>query len=206
MLVVVGVLGFVIFGGGGTHVLGVGSDDAIPPFDFVRGHTSAVSVATNDKKVPAAAQTAAKNVTTTLDTLYTEAFLDPGNWRDGSYDEVWPLFSDQASSAAQQDASTLTVGSGGGDTYTEIFQPKGRIDVRVLMNDKSQVQTAVAVVRFSAVGTRKDGKETLFRSSGQYFLNLGADSWQVYSFSVDRDDHVREPAPTASGSPTEQAS
>jgi hypothetical protein len=200
-LVVIGVLGFVLFGGDGAGgIIGNHEDDTIPPFDFAVGRTSAVSVKADEKKtMPAAAKTAATDVTTTLDTLYTEGFLDPANWRDGSYDEVWPVFADDATGAAQQDASTLTVGATG-DDFEKIAEPKGRIQVKVLLNDRNEVATAVAIVKFSAVGTRKDGKLTLFRSAGQYFLRQDDDAWRVYSFSVERDDRLREPKPSASGS------
>jgi hypothetical protein len=199
VLVVLGVLAFVLFSGGdGGGILGSGPDDTIPAFDFSQGRTTAVSVKAADKKqVPASAKTAATGVTSTLDTLYTESFLDPANWRDGSYDEVWPLFVDSAAGAAQQNTSTLTVGDAGG-ALTRIAEPKGRIQVKVLLNDKDAVATVVAIVRFSAVGTRKDGKLTLFRSSGQYFLQPGGDGWQVYSFNVSRHDEVREPKPSGS--------
>jgi hypothetical protein len=207
VLVVLAVLAFVLFGGagGGGGLLGSGQDDEIPAFDFAQGKTSAVSVSADKKEVPAAAKRAATDITSTLDTLYTEAFLDPANWRDGTYDDVWPLFADAASEAAQQDPSALTVGSGGG-AYTKIAQPKGRVQVKILLNDDEQVATAVAVVRFKAIGTRTDGKETVFRSSGQYFLQPGGDAWQVYSFSVDRDDTVREPPPPSSGAASAAAS
>jgi hypothetical protein len=199
VIVVLGALAFVLFGGGdGGGILDSGPDDTIPSFDFAQGRTTAVSVTADKKQVPPDVETAATRVTSTLDTLYTEAFLDPANWRDGAYDEVWPLFADPAVGPAQQDTPTLTVGSNGG-AYTRIADPKGRIQVKVLLNDEDQVATAVAVVRFKAVGTRTDGKETVFRSSGQYFLQPDGDTWQVYSFSVDRDDAEREPKPSASG-------
>jgi hypothetical protein len=205
-LVVLGVLAFVLFGGGGGSggILGSGPDNTIPAFDFAQGRTTAVSVTADKKQVPASAKTAASGITSTLDTLYTEAFLDPANWRDAAYDEVWPLFADSAGGAAQEDTSTLTVA--GGDAYTRIADARGRIQVKVLLNDEDQVATAVAIVRFTAVGTRKDGKLTVFRSSGQYFLQPGGDGWQVYSFSVNRDDTVREPKPSASGTASAESS
>lgn len=207
VLVVIGVLGFVLFGGGGGGgIIGGHEDDTIPAFDFTVGKTSAVSVTKEKGHTPDSATSAATDITSALDTLYTEAFLDPANWRDGSYDEVWPVFADSASGAAQQDASTLTVGTGGGDTFEKIADPRGRVQVKVLLNDKNEVATAVAIVRFSAVGTRKDGKLTVFRSSGQYFMRPGGDGWQVYSFSVNRDDQLREPKPSPSGSPSGAAS
>jgi hypothetical protein len=207
-LVVIGVLGFVLFGGGGDGGLigGGGEDDTIPAFDFKVGKTSAVSVTADKEKTPDVAKTAATDITSALDTLYTEAFLDPANWRDGSYDEVWPVFADSATGEAQQDADALTVGTGGGEAFQKIVEPKGRIQVKVLLNDKDRIATAVAIVRFSAVGTRKDGKLTVFRSAGQYFMQPGDDGWQVYSFSVNRDDQLREPKPSASASASGESS
>jgi hypothetical protein len=205
-LVAIGVLGFLLFRGGGVGgILPGGPDNTIPNFAFKQGKTSAVAVKDEKKNaVPEAATAAAGEVKTAMTTLYTEAFLDPANWRDGSYDEVWPVFLDSAVGPAQQDVSTLTVGSGGGEAYTKIADPKGRLNVKVLLNDKDQVATAVAIVKFSAVGTRKDGKLTVFRSSGQYFLRPGGDGWQVYSFDVKRADQTKEPkpspAPSGSGS------
>lgn len=206
-LVVLGVLAFLLLGGGngGGILRGGGPDDTIPAFEFATGKTTAVSVTDEKKEVPGSARSAATDVTSTLDELYTEGFLDPANWRDGSYDEVWPLFADDAQGTAQQDSGTLTFGTGG-SALTRIGEPKGRIEVKVLLDDKDRVATAVAVVRFSAVGTRKDGRLTIIRSSGQYFLRPEGDGWRVYSFSVDRDDQVREPKPSPSGSASEEAS
>jgi hypothetical protein len=205
-LVVIGVLGFLLFGRGDNSIIGTGPDNTIPAFAFNEGRTSAVAVTdTKSKGVPQSAKTAAKDIKTTMTTLYTEGFLDPANWRDGSYDEVWPLFVDNASGPAQQHASTLTVGTGGGDTFTKIADPNGRLSVRVLLNAKNDVATAVAIVDFTAVGTRKDGKLTMFHSVGQYFLRPGGDGWQVYSFDVRRNDKVEAP-PSPSGSASGSAS
>lgn len=198
VLVALGVLGFVLFRGGGASLIPGGPDNTIPDFAFTQGKTSAVAVKEEKKKsVPASAETAAADVKTAMTTLYTEAFLDPANWRDGSYDEVWPVFFDNAMGPAQQDTSTLTVGVGGGNTFTTITQPKGRLNVKVLLNGKDEVATAVAIVKFRAVGTRKDGKVTVFHSSGQYFLRPGDGGWQIYSFDVKRADQVKEPKPSA---------
>jgi hypothetical protein len=199
VLVVLGVLGFVLFrGGGAASLIPGGPDNTIPDFAFKQGKTSAVAVKDEKKNsVPSSAESAAADVKTAMTRLYTEAFLDPANWRDGSYDEVWPVFFDNAVGPAQQDASTLTVGTGGGDTFTKIAEPKGRLNVKVLLNDKDEVATAVAIVKFSAVGTRKDGKLTVFHSTGQYFLRPGDGGWQVYSFDVKRADQVKQPKPSA---------
>jgi hypothetical protein len=205
VLVVVGVLGFLLFGRGGDGILHH-EDEKIPAFTFEQRKVRAESVTAAHPNPPASATTVSKDVTATLHTLYTEGFLDPANWRDGSYDEVWPVFTDEAQPAAQQDAATLTVGSGGDETFTTIAQPKGNVEVRVLLNDKNQVATAVAVVNFEAVGTRKDGKLTRFDSSGQYFLRRTGDGWRIYAFDVHRNDKLETPSPGPSAGASAAAS
>ncbi len=197
VLVVVGVAGYLLFGRGGGGILHH-DDEKIPAFTFEQRKVEAESVTAAHPKTPAGATTVAKEVTSTLHTLYTEAFLDPANWRDGSYDEVWPVFTDDSQPAAQQDATTLTVGTGGGDTFSKIAQPKGDVEVRVLLDDKNQVATAVAVVEFEAVGTRNDGKLTRFDSAGQYFLRRTGDGWRIYAFDVHRNDKIETPSPAPS--------
>jgi hypothetical protein len=202
VLVVVGVVGFVLFGRGGGSIFT--PHDKIPSFTFAQRTIKAESVTAARAKPPESAKTAAANVTSTLQTLYTEGFLDPGNWRDGSYDEVWPVFTDDAEAAAQRDQSTLTVGSAGGDTFTKIAEPEGHVEVHVLLNKQDQVATAVALVTFEATGTRKDGKLTHFQSTGQYFLRHVGGGWRIYAFDVHRDDTVTSPpaGPSADASGT----
>ena len=69
-----------------------------------------------------------------MTSLYTEAFLDPANWRGGSYDQVWPPFDGGSQAAAEQDGGALTLGTTAGDTYDTVDQPKGKLNVKVLMD------------------------------------------------------------------------
>ena len=139
--------------------------------------------------------------------LYTEAFLDPANWRDGSYDEVWPLFEEGSQAAAQQDGTTLTLGPSAGGQFEQVGQPVGTLNVRVLLDRANQPVTAVAIVKFKALASAKDGTTMAVVSTGQYFLRSVSDGWLVYAFSVSRDDHeVVIPSPGPSASPTAAAS
>jgi len=207
-LVALGVVLFLLFrgGGGGGGILD-GGDDTIPAFDFRL--TRALPILVTDKKptqFEATAEDVAGQVSDTMTTLYTEAFLDPANWRDGSYDEVWPLFEDGSQAAAEQDGATLTLGPSAGDRFDKVDQPLGRLSVKVLLDRTNQPATAVAIVTFKALGTAKDGTHILVVSTGQYFLRPLSDGWQVYSFSVSRDDHEVVPSPGPSSSPTAAAS
>jgi hypothetical protein len=206
-LVALGVVLFLLFQGGGDGGLLDGGDDTIPAFDF--RVTRAVPILVTDTKptqFDASARDVATQVGDTMTTLYTEAFLDPANWRGGSYDEVWPLFEDGSQAAAQQDGTTLTLGPSAGDRFDKVDQPLGTLNVKVLLDRTNQPATAVAIVKFKALGTATDGTSILLVSTGQYFLRPLSDGWRVYSFSVNRDDHEVVPSPGPSSSPTAAAS
>ncbi len=207
-LVALGIVLFLLLRGGGSGggIIG-GPDNTIPAFDFRL--TKAIPIlVTNHKptQFDSAAQDVAGQVGATMTMLYREAFLDPANWRDGSYDEVWPLFEDGSQAAAQQDGTTLTLGPSAGDQFDTIDQPLGTLSVKVLLDRTNQPATAVAIVKFKALATAKAGAPILVVSTGQYFLRQTSDGWLVYAFSVSRDDHEVVPSPGPSSSPTAAAS
>ncbi|MGH2659061.1 MAG: hypothetical protein ACRDHS_05175, partial [Actinomycetota bacterium] len=101
-IVALGVVVFLVLrdGGGSTGILD-GEDDTIPAFDFQVVKAVPISVTAADaKRLAGIAEAVAGPVTDTMTLLYTEAFLDPANWRDGSYEEVWPLFDGGSEAAA----------------------------------------------------------------------------------------------------------
>jgi hypothetical protein len=206
-LVALGIVLFLLFRGGDSGGILDGGDDTIPAFDFRVAR--AIPILVTDKKpaqFDSTAQDVAGQVGATMTTLYTEAFLDPANWRDGSYDEVWPLFEDGSQAAAQQDGTTLTLGPSAGDQFDTVAQPLGTLNVKVLLDRTNQPATAVAIVKFKALATAKVGAPILVVSTGQYFLRKASDGWLVYAFSVSRDDHEVVPSPGPSSSPTAAAS
>ncbi|HZD80201.1 MAG TPA: hypothetical protein VE646_09200 [Actinomycetota bacterium] len=204
-LVALGLILFLVLrgGSGGGGILGRAQDDSIPRLRFRLSKVVPVPVTdAKPSELEHAARPAASAVTKTITALYSEAFLDPGNWRGGSYDSVWTLFDDGSRSAAQGEDQTLTLGPSAGDRYETVKQPKGKLSVKVLLDDKEQAATAVAIVRFETVATGKDGTLTTVVSTGQYFLHPGPDGWRIYSFSVGREDEEQAPQPGPSGSPS----
>ncbi len=201
-------LGLVLFlvlrgGSGGRGIFGGGPDDTIPAFDFRITKTQPIVVTDKEpSQFDSSAAQVADEVTKTMTALYTEAFLDPSNWRDGTYDNVWPLFDEGSRTSAQQDGTTLTLGASAGDTYDKVGRPKGKIAVKVLLDREEKPSMAVAIVKFSALGTRKDGTYTEIVSTGQFFLRPGGSGWTVYAFQVRRSDHETTPPPGPSGSPS----
>lgn len=208
VVVVLGLVAlFLVRDGDGGGILGGGPDNTIPEFAFALTKTTPISVKTEDPRdLTAPAEQAAAEVEGTMTELYTEAFLDPANWREGSYDEVWPLFDEAASAAAQGDVEILTIGATAGDGFDTVQPARNRLTVTVLLDADGNPATAVAVVRFTATAEGKDGALTAIVSAGQYFLEDTAGGWRIVSYSVDRDDHEKVPKPGPSATPSAAAS
>ena len=69
-----------------------------PEFAFERSRPTAVETAAEPQHQAAteAARGPAEATTEQLDGLYTAAFLEPGNWMDGDYDDVLTFFAGDA--------------------------------------------------------------------------------------------------------------
>ncbi len=207
MLVALGVvLILVITGGDGGGLLGIGGpDDTVPSFDFSVGRTQAVATSekTDAETLASAAERVAGEATPVIDLLYTEAFLDPANWRDGEYDEVWEVFDPSALQAAQEGVETVTLGATAGDAFDEVQPDRSKVSFKVLFDDEGSPTTVVAIVAFQALAKGKDGTYTEIVSEGQYFLRDAGGGWKVFSFDVKRADHeaaAPNPAPSATPS------
>ncbi len=185
-------------GGGGT-----GGLPPTPSFAFTLTKSVPVSIKTAKvQQLAGPAAQAASAVSKTMTDLYTEAFLDPSNWHAGSYDSVWSLFDGGATAAAQKSAETLTAGAGAGGSYETIEPSTGTLAVKVLLDRNDQPGTAVAIVRFAADATAKDGTVRALVSSGQFYLHPTPGGWIIYSFEVDRRDHPVAPPPSPTGIPS----
>ena len=191
-------------GGGAIPILSGGPDNTVPRFGFQV--TKALAVATDPNADQAALKPTAEQIgaeiTPAIDELFTNAFLDPSNWRDGDYGEIFGAFAADAAVSAQQDVETLTLGASAGDVYDSVDPEKSTLSYRVLFDPDGNVDTVVAVFSFSATGARTDGTYVALASRGQLFLR-DLDGWKITAFKVTRKDHVTEPSPPA---PSAQAS
>ena len=181
-------------GDGGNAGDGDVASPTTPPFRFddtshklVR--TSPEPVGSRRKRASAAAATAAEDV---LTELYTEGFLDPANWEQGSYADAFGGFARGARDEAETHPDLLTAGPGAGDRYERIEPKSGRIATRILLDRRGSPVVLVSVVRFTAVATGSD--EVVLRSAGQYFFELVGSAWRITSFDVTRDDGPRQAA------------
>lgn len=209
MLVVAVVLIVSLLGGGGGRALiGGGSEPTTPSFSFKVTKVTAVPTrpsATADQ-LKDKAKPPANEVVHVMDALYVQAFLNPDNWQHGSYDDVWSMFDAGAAAEAQQQVDTLTAGSGAGDAFDEILPKSGTLKAKVLLDPKDVPYSVVAIVKFTAIGSGKDGKDLAMTSQGQFVLQKIDGTWKVVSFRVLRNDVPKAPSPSAtasaSGSPS----
>ena len=206
-LVAVALAAVVIFSlssGDGGPLGGIVGDDTpeTPEFAFDTAKPKAVETSTkpDHKQAVAAAQVPAEAVTQRIDDLYTAAFLDPGNWMDGSYDDVLDFFDDEASDAAEEQIDVLTAGPGAPDAFDTIKPMPSTLKVHVLLDPEGVPRAVEGSARFVARGTGPVG-EVMLVSKGQFVFEKTDGEWMVVSFSVQRNDEEREPKPDASSSP-----
>lgn len=209
MLVAGGAIALLALKGGSVPgVFGGGPDNSTPTFDFRAGKTIAISTSdqVRAKDLQTAADQTAVEATPVIDALFTQAFLNPENWRSGSYDSAFEAFDDAARTSAEKQIETVTLGTTAGDTYDTVSPGKSKLWFRVLFDADSKPTSVVAVVRFHALGKRKDGTYTDITAHAQFFMHDTGDGWQIYSFKVGRTDQETTPPPGPSGSPSASTS
>jgi hypothetical protein len=202
LLVVAGIVLILVLGGGssGRGILGIGGDDQsdeVPPFEFRTGKTGVVATVPDAdvEALKAAAAPVTAEIVPVLDDLYTNGFLDPTNWREGDYEEVVALFSDEAAPAAQESLETLTLGATAGDVYETVTPNKGSLTFEVLFDPEGTANTVVVSVKFYALGERTDGTYTSIISVGDVFLQDDG-GWKITAFEVRRGDKETDPPPS----------
>ena len=212
-IVVVALVGVAIFAlaGGDASSLGPGllGDDTpeTPAFDFETSKPKAVETSTDPdhKAAVEAAQAPAEAVTERIDDLYTAAFLDPGNWMEGEYDDVLAFFDGGAADAAERQLDVLTAGPAAGDAFDTIRPLPSTLKVQVLFDPDGTPHAVEGSARFVARGAGEDGQVDLV-SKGQFVFERADGEWVVVSFSVRRSDEEREstpPSASASAEPSE---
>lgn len=218
LAVVAAVVAAVIISSGGSggplSAIGVNDPEA-PAFDFEIADVSAITTTlvpnpeahqptqsqlkAAEKKAQEAAQPAATAAAAALDDFYTAAFLDPGNWQDGAYDDAFDGFSDEARAEAETQLEVLTAGTAAAG-FTTIEPLPSTVKTRVLLDPHGAPTTVVGVAKFEATGEGADGSH-IFISRGQFFFERIDGDWTVVGFSVSRADKAGKPL-TSPSSPS----
>ncbi len=207
------VLILVLKGGGGGGIIdritggGNADDDTVPSFEFRQSKTSVVATVedADTEAMRTQAGTVVDDITPLLDELYTNAFLDPTNWRDGEYDEIFTIFADDALPSARAGVETITLGATAGDLYERVTPRRGSLQFHVLFDQDGAPATVVVQVNFTALGQRQDGTYTAIVSKGELFLS-DEGGWKVTAFDVSRSDHETKPPPSPTPSSSASAS
>jgi len=203
-LALVGAVIFSLSSGDSGPLGGIVGDDTpdTPEFAFETGKPKAVETSTepDHEQAVAAAQAPAEAVTQRIDDLYSAAFLDPGNWMDGDYDDVLDFFAGGASDAAEEQLDVLTAGPGAAEAFDTIRPMPSTLKVQVLLDPEGVPRAVEGSARFVARGTGSAGQVTLV-SKGQFVFEKDDGEWLVVSFSVQRNDEERELKPSSSSSP-----
>jgi hypothetical protein len=204
VLVAIGVAILLALRGGDGAIIG-GGDEPAPPFDFIVKPATPIPTAPDADKAAKAALSAnadevAQEITPMIDDLYTNAFLDPSNWRHDDYEEVFAAFGPDAAATAEQSLETLTLGATAGDVFDTVDPGKSKLSYQVLFDPHGEPNTAVVSVIFRATAERKNGTYLAIVSEGEFFLGQ-IDGWTITAFDVTRDDHeTHPPSPSASTS------
>ena len=203
VLVAIGVAILLALRGGGGPIIG-GGDEPAPPFDFIVKPATAIPTApdADEAALSASADEVAQEITPMIDDLYTNAYLDPSNWRHDDYEEVFTAFAPDAAATAEQSLETLTLGATAGDVFDTVDPGKSKLTYQVLFDPDGAPKSAVVSVIFRATAERKNGTFLAIVSEGEFFLRQ-VDGWTITAFDVTRDDHEKEPpSPSASVSPS----
>jgi len=208
VLVAIGAAILLAARGGGGSIIG-GGDEPAPPFDFIVKPATAIPTApdADHAALSANAGEVAQEITPMIDDLYTNAYLDPSNWRHDDYEEVFAAFAPQAAATAEQSVETLTLGTTAGNVFDTVDPGKSKLSFQVLFDPDGEPETAVVSVIFRATAERKNRTYLAIVSEGEFFLRQidgqqGQEGgWTITAFDVTRDDHeTQPPSPSASTS------
>jgi hypothetical protein len=203
VLAAIGVAIVLLLRGGADSIIG-GGDEPAPPFDFIVKPATAIPTApdADEAALSASADEVAQEITPMIDDLYTNAYLDPSNWRHDDYEEVFTAFAPDAAATAEESVETLTLGATAGDVFDTVEPGKSKLTYQVLFDPDGAPESAVVSVIFRATAERKNGTFLAIVSEGEFFLRQ-IDGWTITAFDVTRDDHEKEPpSPSASVSPS----
>ena len=190
------VAGIFLLGDGGPGA-GPGEDLGPTGFSFELKRAKAAPVS---EQMPVdlqdVADEAAEAVKATMDHFYFGAYVNRDAW--GSYEDAFALLQDPAASNADADADVLTIGTNASEDYESVEEPAGTLNVLVLTNEEDVAISAIARVVFRMDAQLAAGGTTRITSTGSYFLRPGDEAWEIFAYSVDRNEEGSTvPSPTA---------
>jgi hypothetical protein len=196
-------------GGDGDGPLGgiLPGDDgpATPEFAFaVKKVAPQTTSETPSRDLEKEAKAVAGEVTSTLDELYFDGFVEHDTW--GDFGEIEGLFDEQARGQAEADLDTLTLGASGAETYTFVQPDEGTVAIEILADQGDRAVQAIANVKFRGTAEADDGSFTEVKSTGSFFLRHGDGGWKIFSYRVERADKPTDAPSSASATASASSS
>ncbi|HEX2032125.1 MAG TPA: hypothetical protein VHL78_12135 [Actinomycetota bacterium] len=171
---VVAVAVWSLFRGGGP------GDAPGPTFSFELRSVTGVGVGGNTQD--RALQRPARQVQSTIDGLYTAAFVDPAQWQERGFAGALSAFSGPAARRAREDLDDLTLGSTA-RIVRSVDPGPGGLAIRFLL-DEGRPLAAVARTTFTATATLRQGGTLRIVHRGRYLLRRFGERWDIVGYDV----------------------
>ena len=198
---VLGLLGVLVLAvvlltrGGGP--LGGPKEPPIPTLQFV---AKAKHVFQGKAAGASSQQGEVNNLTKMFSEYYQDAFVDPGAWGDGTFEDLAGLFVDEAKATFQKDLPALTIG----EARTELKRVdlgSNSFAVSIYWDSKQKPTFAVASVQFEGRGTlKRSGPTVTISQAATYYLQKLGSSWKITAYDTTETQTTPTPSPTASPS------
>ncbi len=192
-IAVLGAAAWFLLGGDGP--LGRPSAD----FSFELGKVGGSPIA--EKASDSEMEEAAAEVRETLDALYLVGFIDSGKWEGGTFPELYEAFAPKLEPRVRKELPDLSLGSDAAkiDTVDPI---SGRLSIRFLVDEESELIAATARTIFAANAVAKDGGNVAIQHDGTYYLQPEGDRWLINGYDVEGIvTRVTQPLPDPDASP-----
>ena len=149
-------------------------------FEFGKVGGSPVAEKASDPEL----QQAANEVRETLDGLYVVGFVDSGKWEGGTFPDIYDAFAEDLEARVRKDLPNLSLGTDAAkiDTVDPI---SGRLTIRFLVNEETELIAATARTIFSANAVAKDGGNVAIQHDGTYFMQPEDGRWLIDGYDVE---------------------
>jgi hypothetical protein len=168
-------------------------------FEFEIGKVGGSAIA--ERAPEGALEEAAEQIRETLDGLYVIGFVDPGEWRGGTFPDIYGAFTADVEPKVREDLPNLTVGEDAAKIDT-VDPVSGRLSVRFLVDEELNLIAATAHAIFAANAIATDGGNVAIQHDGTYYMEPEGDTWLINAYEVEGIvTRVTQPLPDPDATP-----
>lgn len=181
----------------GDGLLGGPKEPPIPTLEFA---AKVKHVFQGKAAGPSAQQGEVDSLTEMFSEYYQQAFVDPGAWGDGTFEDLAGMFADDAKASFQRDLPALTIGEARTE-LTRVDLGSNYFGVSIYWDSKQKPTFAVASVRFEGRGTlKRSGPALTISQAATWYLQKQGSSWKITAYDTTETQTTPTPSPTASPS------